>query len=201
MATGNSINANNAGIQGYDGAGTWNASALTQYQVQIGGANNHTLAGVSVGTNGQVLLGSTGAAPVFATLTGTGGITFTSGAGSLVINATGGGLTWSVVTVNASLASNTGTIANKGSNLVMTLPATGAIGDIISIVGENTALGWTIAQNANQQIFFGTSSTTLGTGGSISSINIRDALTMVCTVSGASTVWTVISSVGNLTIV
>lgn len=147
------------------------------------------------------MVGSTGADPVFATLTGTGGITFTTGAGSLVINATGGGLTWSVVTVNASFTVNTGTIANKGSALVMTLPATAAVGDIIEITGINTALGWSIAQNANQQIFFGTSSTTAGVGGSISSINIRDSLRMVCVVAGASTVYNVIASVGNLTIV
>ena len=201
MATGNAINANNSGIQGYDAAGTWNASAVTQYQVQIGGANNHTLAGITVGTNGQVLVGSSAAAPVFATLTGSGGITFTTGAGTLQINSTGGGISWSVVTVNASFVGNTGTIANKGSTLTMTLPASSSIGDVISITGINTALGWSIAQNANQQIFFGTSSTTVGVAGSISSINIRDSLTMVCVVAGASAVWNVIDAVGNMTIV
>lgn len=200
MATGNSINANNSGIQGYDAAGTWNASAVVNHAVQVGASNNHTLTSLGVGTNGQVLIGSSAADPTFATLTGTGGITFTTGAGTLAINGTGGGLTWSVVTVNASFTVNTGTIANKGGTLTMTLPASGAIGDIIEITGINTALGWSIAQNANQQIFFGTSSTTAGITGSISSINIRDSLRMVCVVAGASTIWNVIASVGNLTI-
>lgn len=200
MATGNAINANSAGIVKYDGAGTFSGITTTLHAVQVGAASNG-LTELAVGTNGQVLLGSTGADPVFGTLTGTGGITFTTGAGTLAINSTGGGLTWSVVTVNAGLLANTGTIANKAGTLTMTLPATASIGDIISIVGENTATGWLIAQNANQQIFFGITSTTAGVSGSLASTNIRDAVTMVCTVAGASTVWTVINSIGNITVV
>jgi len=201
MAVNNVLNISSSGITAFDGAGTFNAISVTQHAVPVGGATNHALTSLAVGSNGQVLVGSTGADPVFATLTGTGGITFTTGAGSLAINSTGGGLTWSVVTVNASFTVNTGTIANKGSTLVMTLPATAAIGDIIEITGINTALGWQIAQNANQQIFIGTSSTTVGAGGSIASVNIRDSLRMVCVVSGASTVWNVLTAVGSLTIV
>jgi hypothetical protein len=65
----------------------------------------------------------------------------------------------------------------------------------------NTALGWKIAQNANQQIFFGTSSTTIGVGGSLASINTRDSVYLVCTVGGASANWNILNSVGNITIV
>ncbi len=200
MATTNSLNITATGIVKYDGAGAFTATTVTQHAVLVGGTSN-AITSLTAGTNGQVIVGSTGADPTFATLTGTGGITFTTGAGSLAINATGGGLTWSVVTVDTSFTVDTGTIANKAGLLTMTLPATAAIGDEIAITGENTALGWKIAQNANQQIFFGTQSTTVGVGGSIASVNIRDTLTMVCTVAGASTVWTVISSIGNMTIV
>ena len=149
------------------------------------------------GNSGGSLLPSVGN---FNFLGGT-GITTSGTASTITINATGGGVTWSVVTVNASFTANTGTIANKAGLLTMTLPASGAIGDIIEITGINTALGWVIAQNANQQIFYGTTSTTVGVGGSIASVNIRDSLKMVCVVSGASTVWNVLSSVGNITIV
>lgn len=189
------------GVCGYDGAGTFVVNASTNHAVHVGGATASAITQLAVGTNGQLLVGSTGADPVFATITGTGGITFTTGAGSLVINGTGGGVTWSAVTVDASFTVNTGTIANKAGLLTMTLPASGALGDIIEITGINSALGWKIAQNANQQIFIGTSSTTVGITGSIASINIRDSLKMVCVVSGSSTVWNVLTAVGNFTIV
>ena len=200
MATGNSVNLTGNGVVGYDGAGTFIANAMVAHKVLVGGATASAITQLSVGTNGQVLLGSTGADPVFATLTGTGGITFTTGAGSLVINSTGGGLTWSVVTVDASFTGNTGTIANKSGLLTMTLPASGVLGEIIAITGINTALGWKIAQNANQQIFFGTSSTTAGITGSLASVNTRDSVQLLCVVAGANSVYNVLSSIGNITI-
>jgi hypothetical protein len=198
MATANSINANNSGIQGYDGAGTWNASSLTQYQVQIGGANNHTLAGVSVGTNGQVLLGSTGAAPVFATLGAGTGISYATGAGTLTISAVGGGLTWTVVSgATQTMAVNNGYFANRGSNMVFSLPTTSAVGDMVAVNNMNTALGWTISYTTNQQIFFGSSSSTL-TSGSLSSTAVGDTVILVCRT--ANLTWAVVSSIGNITI-
>lgn len=42
-------------------------------------------------TNGQLIIGSTGAFPVAATITAGSGITVTNGAGSVTIAATGGG--------------------------------------------------------------------------------------------------------------
>lgn len=73
-----------------NGAGalpTWQASSshlgTTNHAVQVGNSTGG-LTSLTVGTNGQVLLGSTGADPVFATLTSTGGtVTFTTGAGTL----------------------------------------------------------------------------------------------------------------------
>ncbi len=59
----------------------------TDHAVQIGNATN-SLTSIAVGTNGQVLIGATGADPAFATLTSTGGtITFTPGANSLNLEA------------------------------------------------------------------------------------------------------------------
>jgi len=200
VATNNAINLKLAGIVAYDAAGSFTAVAVTQHAVAVGGATSQALTSLAVGSNGQVLVGSSGADPIFATLTGTGGITFTTGAGTLAINNTGGGLTWTSVAVDASFTVNSGTIANKAGLLTMTLPASAALGDIIAITGINTALGWKIAQNANQQIFMGTSSTTIGITGSLASINIRDTVYMVCVVAGASTVWNVVNSMGNITV-
>ena len=109
-------------------------------------------------------------------------------------------LVWSVITADQTAAVNNGYICNKGSALLLTLPATAAIGDIIKVTGINTALGWKIVQNANQQIFFGNASTTLGATGFLQSAATRDSIELLCVVSGASTVYNVISSVGNITI-
>lgn len=61
------------------------ASSLTDHGVLVGSGTSAVTA-LTVGTNGQVLVGSTGADPVFATLTSSGTVTFTTGAGTLAIN-------------------------------------------------------------------------------------------------------------------
>ncbi len=108
-------------------------------------------------------------------------------------------MVWSVVTVDGTFSVNTGVIANKAGLLSMALPTTAAVGSMLSITGINTALGWKITQTTGQQIFFGTSNTASGATGSLSSVAIRDTVTMVCVV--ANTTWNVISSVGNINIV
>ncbi len=136
------------------------------------------------------------------TITAGTGVSVTNGSGvsgNPVINAVGGGLTWSVVTVNTTFTVNTGTIANKAGTLAMALPATSAVGDMLSITGINTATGWQITQASGQQIFFGNQNTTSGATGTLTSSAIRDGLTMVCVV--ANTTWNVISSIGNITVV
>ena len=70
---------------------TLNLTGTTNHAVQVGNSTG-SLTSLTVGTNGQVLLGSTGANPVFATLTSSdGSVTFTPGAGTLSLQATGGG--------------------------------------------------------------------------------------------------------------
>lgn len=155
----------------------------------------------ALATDGQLIIGSTAGAPAASTLTAGTGVSITNASNSITVNVVGGGITWSVVTVDTSFTVNTGTVANKSGLLTMTLPASAAVGDIIAITGINTATGWKIAQNANQQIFFGNTSTTLGATGSLASAAIRDTVKLVCVVAGASTVYNVINSVGNITVV
>ena len=160
-----------------------------------GGRSVDTLTGNSGGAVGASALYNIN-------ILGSGAIAVTGnpGTNTLTISDTGGGLPWTVITVNQTAVINNGYITNKASTLTLLLPATAAIGSVIRVTGINTATGWSITQNANQQIFFGSSSTTIGVTGSLTSTAIRDSVELVCVVAGASTVWNVISSIGSPTI-
>lgn len=109
-----------------------------------------------------------------------------------------GGLTWAVVTADATIAANTGVISNKaGTRLVLTLPTTAAVGDIFEVAGIN-ATGWRMAQNASQMIHFDGSTSTTGTGGYIESQSTRDSVKVLCVVANLQ--FQVLSSVGTLTV-
>jgi hypothetical protein len=96
------------------------------------------------------------------------------------------------------MAVNTGYLANKGTLLTMTLPATSAVGSVVRIAGMNAGL-WKIAQAANQYIKFGNQATTIGVGGSLASVLTYDCVELVCIVADLG--WVVTSSVGNITVV
>lgn len=218
----------------------------TNHGVLVGASTTAAVTALSVGTNGQVLLGSSAADPAFGTLTSSdssiaftigaaslslqvasgttvvktltgnsggaisptagninilgSGSTTVAGSGSTLTISVAGGITWTVTTVDASIVVNNGYIANKAGLLTMTLPASATVGDLIEITGINTAVGWRIAQNANQQIFFGSSSTTLGAAGYLEATAIRDSVKLVCVVAGASSVYNVLHSIGNITV-
>lgn len=203
--TGGALTGSNITVTGastglvFNGAGTTETLAGTLI-VGNGGTGVATMttayAPVCAGTT------ATGALQVASTGISTAGYVLTStGASSLPTFQANTSLSWSVITVNQTAAVNNGYICNKGTTLALALPATAAIGDVIRVTGINTALGWQITQAANQQIFFGTSSTTLGATGTLTSSAIRDSIEMVCVVAGASCVFNVISSIGNPSIV
>ena len=141
-------------------------------------------------TNGQVMIGSTGSVPLPATLTAGTNITITNSAGGITIAASGsGGFSWNHVTsTTVSLVSNNGYVMDNVSLVTGTLPPTSSIGDELEIVGKGSG-GWKIAQNAGQNIIFGSVVTTTGTGGSLASTNKNDSIYLICTV--ANTTWTV----------
>lgn len=146
----------------------------------IVGDSTGLLGSISNGTTGQVLTATTGGLPSWQA-------------------AAGGGFTWTVVTgATQAAAANNGYIANNAAQTVITLPAVSAVGDKISVTGINNDTGWQIAQNAGNQIFYGTSTTSAGIPGSLTSSKIRDAVTLVCTSANAN--WQVISSIGNITV-
>lgn len=94
-----------------------------------------TVAGVPIWsaslTNGQVILGSTGATPVAATITGSGGITITAGAGTLNIAGSGGTVTSVTGTANQiDVATGTTTpVLSLSSTLIA--PGTVTVGNLL----------------------------------------------------------------------
>ena len=181
--------------------GPYTPSTYTAHGVLVGEGTS-SIAALAAGTNGQVLLGSTGADPVFGTLTTTTGVAFTTGAGSLAINVkTGGYAVVDQTSSSVNLAVQTLYVTDNGSTqVVYTLPATAPQGSVIEVVGSSAG-GWKIAQNASQQILLQNQSTTAGTSGSLSSTNKNDSVKLVASVGGASTIWTVVSYSGTFTFV
>lgn len=99
---------------------------------------------------------------------------------------TSGVLTWAEVTsATQTIAVNKGYSTNRGGGVVYTLPAVSAVGDMFAIQGYVGA--WSITQGAGQQIRVGSSSSTVGVGGSVASTAASDSITFVCVV--ANTTW------------
>ena len=95
-------------------------------------------------TNGQLLIGSTGATPTAATITAGTGISISNGAGSITISGSGGGYSWTEVTgTSQAMAVNNGYIANNAGLVTLTLPATAAVGDTVIVQGKGTCLLYT----------------------------------------------------------
>jgi hypothetical protein len=194
MATENAINTGYPIESTHGGTGVGSPTAHTLPIAEGGSA--FTFLGPL--TDGELLIGSTGGDAVPATLTQGTNISITNASGSITIAATGGsGMSWAVITTSQTGAANHGYICNNAGTLVLTLPSTSAIGDMIAITGMNNATGWQVAQNAANTIYYGTAITTSGTGGSLTSSATRDAITLVCISANAN--WQVISSIGNIT--
>jgi len=115
-------------------------------------------------------------------------VTGVPGTSTLTVTVAGGGLfAWSREAGAAVPAVvNHGYINTNVGLTTFTLPLASAVGDMIEIVGESAA-GWTIAQNAGQNIQNAIGSTTIGVGGSLSSTNRYDTIRIVCRV--VNTTW------------
>lgn len=138
-------------------------------------------------TNGQILIGSTGASPTVSTLTAGSGIAITNGAGSITVSAVSSDPVWSVVTADTAAVVNGAYITNSATIVTLTLPTTAAVGTSISVAGMGAG-GWKIAQNAGQSVRMGDLVTTTGTGGYLQSYGQYDSMQLICIV--ANTQWT-----------
>lgn len=158
--------------------------------VAEGSSNYHFLGPL---TNGQLLIGSTGADPVPGTLTAGTNISIANAAGTITVSATGlAGIGWVVVTgTSQAMTADTGYIANNAGLVTLTLPSTAAVGTIIYVQGLGSG-GWSVAQNVGQNIQIGSISSTVGVGGSVSSTNQWDSVTLLCVT--ANTTWTALGA-------
>ena len=191
------------------GSGTVNSGTANQlaYYATTGtavsgltGANSALLVTNSSGvpamtaslTNGQLIIGSTGATPVVANLSAGPGISIANGAGTITISGTGSGIGWTNVTGTTQVgAADSGYVSNNAGLVTITLPAVAAFGTAFSIIGAGAG-GWKIAQNAGQNVQVGNVSSTVGVTGSVASTNQFDSIDLLCTV--ANTTWTTLGA-------
>jgi len=100
---------------------------------------------------------------------------------------------------SATMATNTVYFADNAGLVTLQLPTGAAVGDFVEIDGKGAGL-WKISQAASQQIFYGNTSSTAGTGGSVASTLQYDCIKLRALTAGATSTWVVISSVGNLNV-
>jgi hypothetical protein len=150
-------------------------------------------------SDGELIIGDTGNPPQASTLTAGTGISISNAAGSITIDSSGGGISWTEVTVTGATAMsvNNGYVANNAGTVGLTLPATASIGDVIKVDGKGAG-GWSIGQNAGQTIHFLAQDTTTGAGGSLASTTQYDCVTLRCIT--ANTDFVVEAVTGNLTV-
>ncbi len=150
-------------------------------------------------TNGQIIIGSTGATPTAANLTAGLGVSITNGAGAITISSTGGGFaTVDQTTTPVTMVASTQYIADNAGLVTLTLPAIAAIGDTFKIIGKGAG-GWLMGQAAGQTSHVGNQATTGGVGGSVASTNQWDVITIICVT--ANTTFSVQVNQGNVTVV
>jgi len=162
----------------------------------------HTLTATAGGTVATSFVENTGTAIPSAgvlNVVGIGGCTTDGSGNTITINAGApSGIPWILITsASAAMDINEGYVADRATLVTLTLPAVAAFGTVLRVSGYGVG-GWKIVQNAGQYINFGVLTTTTTTG-SLASTQRFDAIEMVCVVD--STIWNVISSVGNITVV
>jgi hypothetical protein len=88
-------------------------------------------------------------------------------------------LIWQVITASPTTTPDRGYFTNGGGIITLALPSTSSVGDTFEVCTLNAA-GWRITQAGSQQMRVGTSLTTSGASGYISSLNTGDWVELVC---------------------
>lgn len=128
------------------------------------------------------------------------GITTSASGNVVTITSNNSGIIWQAITSlmnTTQIVANNGYITKGSSTCILILPASSLLGDTFIVTG-NTSL-FQIMQNAGQQIFFGTQSTTAGVAGSLSSLQVEDHYQFLCIQANVG--WKVITAIGNAGII
>ena len=139
-------------------------SGLTNHGVILGQGNSAFVA-TAAATNGQVLLGSTGADPSFGTITSSdGSLTFVAGPGTLNINVSGGTTVGKTITGNDLVPLSptggnwniigTGSTTSTGAGSTLTMQLTGLTNHAV-LVGAGTATITKLTVGTNGQLLIG----------------------------------------------
>lgn len=194
MALNNSINLNPDNPLNAETGGSGLNSPTANGILQANGASPYSS---RLLTNGQLLIGSTGAQPSAATISAGAGISVTNGAGSITVAYAP---PWTEVTgTSQSGAVNSGYTANNAGLVSISLPTTSAVGDFIEVNGKGAG-GWKVTQAAGQQILFGAASSTSGATGYLASTLQYDCVRLRALAADGNS-WVVVSSVGTLDVV
>lgn len=141
---------------------------------------------LNVPTNGFIPIGN-GTAFNSAALTAGSGISIVNASGSVTISSSTSGMSWSTTTVSVNpVVVGSGYVANSAGLLTFTLPATAAVGDMVSVEGLGAG-GWVLTANTGQTIKLGPLTTS--SGGSLASVLSSDNVYVTCVV--ANTTWRV----------
>lgn len=146
-------------------------------------------------TDGQVIIGSTGATPTAATLTAGAGVSITNGAGTITISSPDSGIAWNSISGTSQAAAvNNGYVALNSGQTTVTLPSTYAVGDVVILVGAtaNTG-GWVLTASAGDTIRVNNATTSAG--GTVTSAAVAgQTIEVVCDVANTSWVMTTTTS-------
>lgn len=155
---------------------TMGAAAGSAFRV-FGFLSNGDIGGVNLTSTNHIGIGTTtGIGAAFPTATSP--LTYNSATFNFA--AAMQGLTTAGTTQTMTV--NRNYVATNAALSTFTLPAVAPVGTSIQVSGQGAG-GWRIAQNAGQVIRLNTASTTVGTGGSVSSATQYASITLRCTVA------------------
>ena len=166
------------------------ANAITINSTNTGGT---ITGGSSLGGTEAIYAGVSGTDLTFLGLTAGTNVTLNNDGAQITINASGGGggggIAWNNVTGTTQAASvGNGYVCSNVAATTVNLPATCAIGDLVSIQGAGTA-GWVIQANTGQTVVLYNSSITTTTAGSVTCSGQYDGADLICIV--ADTTWAI----------
>lgn len=167
--------------------------AQTPHGLPIGEGPSNPFNWTPALTNGQILVGKSGADPVLTTIMGIGGISVINGPGTITISGSSSGFSWNVVSTPTLMQPNSGYIVVGGGLVVLQLPVLSMIGDAFQVVGFGAL--WRVSIGAGQNIHLITSLA----NSSLTSTTQFDTITFVC-VSNTNN-YVVTSTQGNIIVI